>query len=221
MPPSPDGDFTRSVTPAYPTTRPPRPPRVRTAPDGLAGGSLKYRVTNVYLGRIDGGSVLGTLEAEVASGQALRSGDQLLLALSGLMRHPRKTLVTAVRRPAALVTTVANPHARELCAIALANLAGEVASPEECDRIIKEVFQMTGVSRFQERLEGRGKAEGEAKAIVLTLRKRFGSDSLPAPMALRIQTTTDLPTLDHWMELAHDTLSIADFEREAFGANER
>lgn len=195
---------------------------VRTAPDRLAAGSLQYRVTNIYLGRIDGGAVLEALEAKVAAGRALGSGDQLLLALSGLMGHRRETLVGSVRRAAALVTAVANRQAKDLCAIALATLAAEVATPEECDRIIQEVSQMTGVSRLQERLEARGqargKAEGKAEAILLTLRKHFGPESVSGPVAQRIQTTTDLPTLDRWLELALDALSVVGFEHEAFGA---
>ena len=93
--------------------------------------------------------------------------------------------------------------------------------PVDLDRL-REVLR---VSRIFDAVlaegEAKGMAEGEAKAIVLTLRKRFGATSIPAATALRIHTTTDIPSLDRWMDLAHDAASVADFERAAFAGNPR
>ena len=83
------------------------------------------------------------------------------------------------------------------------------ANPETHDkarerqRYIKDFRLITNASKAE------GKAEGEAKSIVYTLRRRFSI--VPEEMQTKLLAITDVDDLDRLMALAFDCQSLEEF----------
>ncbi len=200
---------------------------VRTAPGGAAAGSITYRVTNVFLNRMDGEAVLAGLEAKVRARRALAAGDHLRLALCMLMRHERGALLGAARRAAVLLRSVADARAREVCGWAAYGAAAEVGASRRVLDELSELMEMAGMTRLRDHLiatgeakgreegreEGRedGRAEGRAESLLIVLRARHGHAA--EPLAPRIRGERRTPVLDRWLELAAEAPTLEAFVR--------
>lgn len=106
---------------------------VRAAPDVLDGGSLAYRVQNIYLMAHDGEAALAQLRSRVERGERLSRQDAVRLALVPLMRLGPLSVEAAAATALHLVRGVA---ARREQAVLRARF-GE-PGPALCARIVAE-----------------------------------------------------------------------------------
>lgn len=190
-------------------------PGVARAPDRMGGGSLRYRVWNVYLGRWDGPGELGQLERLLGAGGELAGPALVRLVLSGFMGPRRADRVATAMRAAKLAGAVRDPALRELARAAAFGFAARGAVADQLARL-KEALRM--ISPLTEAIfadgKAEGKAEGQAESLALVLQLRFRD--VPAELLGRVRAETDPAKLQRWLAWAVTAPTLGGW-REALG----
>ena len=189
---------------------------VRTAPPHVDGGSLFYRVQNVFLREFDGEATLRALRSEVAGGRRLNRTEALELALLPLMRLGALSMEGAAQQALELLRGVENARERAILAGTVIGLCSRFVTHDAVRRLIDVARTTTPFDDLLAEVEARGiakgRAEGRADAILHLLRGRFRDpgDALVA----RIRAEQNSERLVRWLDLAVHCESLAEFERQ-------
>jgi hypothetical protein len=173
-------------------------------------GSIAYKVHAGYLGKLDGEARLaGILEKAETNGRLTRE-DMLTLALVPLMRH---------QRPLWQLLTEARPLFESLPAemrdplFGAMVVLGYIYEREEDRMKLKEVLGLMSIGQeFIEDIMRDGEVKASRRHILELIKVRFGNT--PAALQAKIEATSDLATLDHWLRLVAQANNIEEIEAE-------
>ena len=122
---------------------------VNSGPDSLDGGSIQYRVENVYLNRLDGDAALDTVQRHLASSE-WSERDRILLAFAFHMRFAQRTQEEAFDQVIALTRKIPDEYEQNYVTALILGLSGRLLTERQQQRF-KEVMRMTDIVREIER----------------------------------------------------------------------
>ena len=190
---------------------------VRAAPDVLDGGSLAYRVQNIYLMAHDGEAALAQLRSRVERGERLSRQDAVRLALVPLMRLGPLSVEAAAATALHLVRGVAARREQAVLAGTIIGLSGRFLAEDAVGRLIELARTTTPFDDLLAQANAQGEARGEARGraaegatmLLRVLRARFGE---PGPaLCARIVAERDPARLEAWMDAALESPDLARF----------
>ncbi|MDI3328898.1 MAG: transposase [Alicyclobacillaceae bacterium] len=121
---------------------------VEEAPEELDAGTIRYRVENVYLNRLDGDGVLETLRRHLAA-DAWDEADRVRLAFAFHMGFRKQTREEAFEEIVELVRRVPEREERDYVTALILGFSGRVLT-EEQSRRLEEVLKMADLLKTLE-----------------------------------------------------------------------
>jgi len=155
--------------------------RVKEGPEGLEHGSLVYRVTNVYLNRMDGEKEYEYIKGKVERGEELSGPEMVRLVFLPLMRHRQREGEVALE--AAKLAKELRDERQNFVLAAIVGLSDKYMDEGDKRRLL-EVIKMTQIERWI-REEGRieGRIEGEREKALSTARAALKKGFSPEDVA--------------------------------------
>ncbi|MGH2344959.1 MAG: hypothetical protein ACRDG4_07005 [Chloroflexota bacterium] len=203
-------------------------PRVRTAPDHLDFGAVRYTVHNVFLGQEDGEEVLAGIRRTLDEGAPLTPNQQADLVFAPIMgresRSQREMCRDALDQ-ALRITDEADQRKAIGSILALAYHVLERTAFDELmemsamsNDVLERVYLAQqakglkqGIEQGIEQGRRQGRAEGEQRAILRVLAIRLGA--VPEALATRVAAVADPERLAALLEKAATARDLAEFER--------
>ena len=183
-------------------------PEVAEAPDTLDRGSAVFRVTNVYIGAMDGEAVVAMLRERLAAGQPLSEVERARLKLLPLMRQ-RRPLIEVLHEVAVLARGLPREEREETLGTMI-GLAYNYLGPEMSEQLLEVLTMANALENLIADTLVRGRTEGMRDLVRGAVERRFGPPS--AALERRI-AGADEPTLSGIL----DRLAAASRSEELLG----
>ena len=141
-------------------------PDVAEAPDTLDRGSAVYRVTNVYVGAMDGEAVVAMLRERLAEGRPLSEEERARLKLLPLMRQ-RRPLIEVLHEVAVLARGLPREEReeREETLGTMIGLAYNYLGPEMSEQLLEVLTMANALENLIADTLVRGRTEGRTEGM--------------------------------------------------------
>ncbi len=138
-------------------------PGIATAPQELDLGSLRFRVTNLFIGQQEAEEVLATLEAKRARGESLDAGDRTRLVLLPLMKH-RQALPEVLRTAVGLLEGVEATEMQRTVG-AMVGMAYNYVSAEQAGALLEVLKMANALEELVIETLTKGIEQGRAEGV--------------------------------------------------------
>jgi len=160
--------------------------RIESAPELLEQGSLCYRVTNVFLKRMDGDAEYNRIKTLLEQGQELAEVDLMKLILLPLMKSEQPEAEMTIK--AAQLAKSANSKLADFVIGSIIAITDKFL-PEEYKKKLLEVLSMT---QIEEWIREEGKAEGKLEAARNAMKKGLSLEDIAEITDLPLETVQKL-----------------------------
>ena len=145
---------------------------VNTGQDFLDGGSVKYKVENVFLNRLDGDEALDTVKRHLDSHEWSEQ-DRIRLAFAFHMRFERRTKDEAFEQVVELTNQISDEYEQNYVTALILGFSGRSLNEAQKQRL-KESMKMTDVVReIEDEALEKGLQQGERRKAAQVAEKMF------------------------------------------------